>query len=231
MIVNHLKELYYRLFYCLLGWIFRFIVSYEFISELLSLLSSGCENKFQLTGPFEIVNIYFALSFWVGLFVLVPLIYFQTAIFLLPGIYKHEVPSFVFIFASLGLLWLSSLTFMSVFFPSILNFMLYFVPTDTSLDLSINFRLIEFLSFVLAVFKIVNITIYLPGILFILIVTGVLPKKRMLLSRKICLMVCLLLGALLTPPDIFSQMFVASSLMLFLEILRVAICFITRYLK
>jgi Sec-independent protein secretion pathway component TatC len=90
-------------------------------------------------------------------------------------------------------------------------------------------RLWEFLRILKGVFKLINCILYLPSIFFVRVLVQRLPVDWFLESRRITILICVFLGAIITPPDVFSQRIVATLLIGLLEIMRLALFFRKRY--
>jgi len=234
MFGTHIGEIANRSLYVVCSWALRFAVSYEYSVELVERRSSSAllklDQGFLLTGPLEILSTLIGLSAWTARFLSAPVLYFQIVLFFLPGLYRSETWSFLFIVAVLLGMWLLSATLRFWRMPLLWDFLFGLLPSgNETLDLDLHLRLSEYLGTIRWVFKLINLIVYFPTVLFVLFRFGYLPREWFIKSRRTTVLLCVVMGAVRTPPDILSQLLVASALILFMEVRRLSLYFMINY--
>lgn len=233
MLGSHISEIVARRLYVLLAWALRFVVGYEYSVELVERRSAAAlaqlDQGFLLTGPLEILSTLLGLSAWSARFLSAPRLYLQCALFMFPGLYRSEVRGFLCAYGRLCCLWFMSAVLRFARLPLLWGFLFGLLPGNEALDRDLHLRLSEYLGTVRWAFKLINVVIYLPAVLFLFTRFGYLPRDWFLKSRRTTLLMCVVLGACLTPPDVLSQLLVAGVLAGLLELRRLALCFVVRY--
>lgn len=168
-----------------------------------------------LLGPLEGLLIAFKISFWIGLVATSPLWLLCAIRFVMPALYAREV-HLVGIFCLLSALFMSAGVFFGWFFsiPLANQYLLNFNETigtnlwtlSSYLDYTIMMLLCSALAFELGL-----------GLLF-LVHTRILSKENMVQKRRHAFLGAFILGALLTPPDILTQVMMALPLIGLYEI-------------
>jgi sec-independent protein translocase protein TatC len=92
--------------------------------------------------------------------------------------------------------------------------------TSTLVDLQLSARILPFVSFVLGVGWQMGLCFQFPLYFFLLLRFGLLPLGAFArpLGRKVFFVLALVVAALLTPPDVFSQLFLVSCIQFFFEL-------------
>jgi sec-independent protein translocase protein TatC len=234
MFVTHINELVYRVLYVVIAWALGFVVSYEYSVELVERRSSSAMTQlnqgFLLTSPLEILSAMLNLSVWFARFRSAPILYAQTLLFILPGLYGSEVKSFVVFRGFRVGLWLSSAYLRLWILPFLWDFLFGLLPTGNDLlNFDLHLRLSEYLTTIKSIFKLINLVIYFPALLFIFFRMGYLPVDWFMKSRRISVLICLMFSAFMTPPDILSQLIIAGTLIVLMEIRRLVLLFRIRY--
>src|SRR5262244_15497 len=93
--LEHLNELRVRLMHSLGALVVGTILCWFFHEQIFHFLTQPLRNaypevKFITTGPTEAFMMYMKMSFFVGIFVVAPYIFFQAWAFIAPGLYAHE---------------------------------------------------------------------------------------------------------------------------------------------
>lgn len=178
-----------------------------------------CVSEFSL----NIININMAgqfmthmyISFMMGVVVAAPYIIYQFWKFVEPALYEHEKKnsgSTVLICSLLFIIGVLFSYFLIV--PLTLNF---FGSYHVSADVSNQISLSSYISTVVSVTISVGIVFELPVVLFFLTKAGLVSIDFLKKNRKYMLVIVLILSALVTPPDVFSQVLVTLPLMLLYE--------------
>lgn len=187
---------------------------YAFVSApLLELMPAGSSMiATEVASPFIAplrVTIYSAL--------IISLPYFLIELwgFISPGLYKKE-KTFVgpLILSSILLFYAGIVFAYFVVSPIILSFFISSAPDSIQVMTDIN----KYLDFVLKLFFAFGFAFEIPIATFLVITTGLVSKERIKTMRPYLIIGFFVIGMFLTPPDIFSQLFLAIPMWLLFEI-------------
>ena len=135
--------------------------------------------------------------------------------FIAPGLYKSEKTFVLPLLISSGVLFYAGVAFaFFVVSPIILNFFIAAAPDSIQVMTDIN----KYLDFVLKLFFAFGLAFEIPVATFLIISTGITNKKTIKKIRPYLIIGFFVLAMLLTPPDIFSQLFLAIPMWLLFEI-------------
>ncbi len=145
-----------------------------------------------------------------------PFVFYQFWAFVKPGLKSNEIQSVK------GITWfISILFFIGIAFgyyviaPLTVNFLGNFVITDNAKnDLIIS----DFLSTILSTIILTGIIFLLPVFIYIFAKLGIISSAFLKKYRKHSLVIVLVLAAIITPPDVFSQIVVTIPIMLLYEL-------------
>ena len=187
---------------------------YAFVSApLLELMPAGSSMiATEVASPFIAplrVTIYSVL--------IISLPYFLIELwgFISPGLYKKE-KTFVgpLILSSILLFYAGIVFAYFVVSPIILSFFISSAPDSIQVMTDIN----KYLDFVLKLFFAFGFAFEIPIATFLVITTGLVSKERIKTMRPYLIISFFVIGMFLTPPDIFSQLFLAIPMWLLFEI-------------
>ena len=187
---------------------------YAFVSSpLIELMPPGSSMiATEVASPFLaplIVTIYTALL------ISVPYFFIELWGFVSPGLYKRE-KAFVgpLILSSVALFYVGVVFAYFVVSPIILNFFISAAPDSIQVMTDIN----KYLDFVLKLFFAFGFAFEIPIATFLIITTGLISKNRIKSMRPYLIISFFVIGMFLTPPDIFSQLFLAIPMWLLFEV-------------
>ncbi|MBF0453784.1 MAG: twin-arginine translocase subunit TatC [Magnetococcales bacterium] len=220
-LVEHLIELRNRLMVSVLAILVGFLICYGFAEDLFTFLVLplrkilGPDAKMIYTGLHEAFFTYVKVSFFAGLFLAFPVILSQFWLFVAPGLYKHEKEVFLpFLVITPVLFFLGGALAYQFVFPLAFKFFLGFVtPTIEALP-----SLKEYLSLVIKLIFAFGLVFELPVGLLLLIKAGAISTAGLAAKRKYNIVLAFVAAAILTPPDPFTQVFLAIPIMLMYEI-------------
>jgi sec-independent protein translocase protein TatC len=159
------------------------------------------------TELYEAFSCFLWLSVCSSFIINLPLFAYSLIHFLVPGLFRHESKELIYLSKLFILLFMSLLT---VYMLYLLPFLVSFFTGFMSENLTCSIKLLDFSEFLLVI-------IYLS---FFTLVLGLISVLSTLENyRKFIYMLLILVVALLTPPDIFSLLFVSIPSILFMEIL------------
>lgn len=206
---SHLEELRKRLMISVGAWLVCFLGSYTFAEKLFGFIADPVRQalpegqKLVFITATEPFFTYLKVAALAGLLVALPVILWQIWAFIAPGLYSHE-KRFAVPFVGASFLCFAAGTYFGFFlvFPQIFKFLIEFglgggVEAMLSMGayLSISAKLL--LAF--------GLVFELPILMFFLGRMGVVDHHWLSRNRKYALLVAFALGAMLTPPDVFSQ--------------------------
>jgi sec-independent protein translocase protein TatC len=211
-LIAHLLELRNRLLYVILTVLILFACLfifandiYTYVSEpLRALLPEGATMiATDVASPFLTP---FKLTGVLAVFLAVPFILYQAWAFIAPGMYKHEKRIAIPLLISSVLLFYAGIAFAYyIVFPLIFGFFTSIAPEGVSIMTDIN----SYLNFILKLFFAFGIAFEIPIATILLIWTGVTTSEKLAAKRPYVVVVCFIVGMLLTPPDIISQSLLA----------------------
>lgn len=165
------------------------------------------------------------LAFFVALFASMPFILYQLWAFVSPGLYKHERKLAVPLLASSVLLFYIGCAFAYfLVLPAIFTFMTAVAPEGVAVMPDIS----RFLDFALVLFLAFGLCFEVPVALVILVAIGAVTTDQLVNSRPYTIVGAFVLAAILTPPDVISQLLLAIPMCLLYEVGIVAARFVAK---
>ena len=187
---------------------------YAFVaSPLLDILPAGSSMiATQVTSPFMAP---LKLVLFSALLITMPYLFYEIWMFMSPGLYKNEKSFVAPLMVSTILLFSAGVVFAYlVVLPIIFKFFIGVAPESIQVMTDIN----QYLSFVIKLIFAFGIAFEIPIATFLLIRTGIAKKESLIKARPYLIILFFVIGMLLTPPDIFSQLFLAIPMWLLFEI-------------
>jgi sec-independent protein translocase protein TatC len=159
-----------------------------------------------------------------GFLISLPVVLYQMWAFVAPGLYKHEQKMAMPIIVSSTLLFFCGMAFaFFVVFPSIFKTFATFTPVGVQMATDID----KYWSFALTMFIAFGITFETPVVLAVLTRAGIVTVKQLGEFRGYFIVAAFVIAAVVTPPDVLSQLFLAVPLVLLYEVGIVVSRFIT----
>ncbi|MEM7616943.1 MAG: twin-arginine translocase subunit TatC [Pseudomonadota bacterium] len=226
---EHFQELKYRLLITAIFFILAFITSYYFATDiynfllapLASLSNDVAVNKMIYTKLTEVFFTYVKLAFYTALFVSFPMIACQFYIFLAPALYKKEKKTLLpFLIASPILFFLGAFLVYNFIFPLAWEFLAGFQTDnlESNIPIKLEAKVSEYLILSIQLIFAFGIAFQLPLILLIMIKVGIIDRDFLVKNRKYAVIFTIIIAAILTPPDIISQIGLAIALLLLYEL-------------
>lgn len=227
-LLSHLLELRRRLLICLAVFIVAFGLSYYFadviynflVQPLAKVLGEDQNHRLIYTGLHEAFFTYLKLSFFTALFCTLPLTLIQIWKFIAPGLYKNERRSMVPLFAMTPILFtLGAALAFYVVMPLAWDFFVSFesLGNDTSLAVQLEARVSEYLDLVIKLLLAFGLSFELPILLLVLAKVGIATAQGLREYRRHAVVVAFLVAALITPPDLISQIALGTPIILLYE--------------
>lgn len=227
-LVEHIDELRKRVVYSSIVFVISFIVCYYFseniygflVKPLAATYNSAEGKRLIYTGLTEAFLTYLKVAFYGAVFISFPFWASQIYIFLAPGLYKKEKKVlFPFLLAAPILFLLGGALVYYFIFPAAWSFFLSFesLGSKQGLPIELEARISEYLSLVISLIIAFGVAFQMPILLTLLVKTGFITAQTLKEKRKYALIIVLLVAAFLTPPDIISQIGLATAMMLLYE--------------
>ena len=220
-LASHLLELRSRLIRILICFGFLALVGIPFSSDiytfaaspLLEILPSGSSMiATQVTSPLMAP---LKLVFFSALLITMPYLFYEMWMFMSPGLYKKEKTFIAPLMLSTIFLFLSGVAFAYfIVCPIIFKFFIGVAPESISVMTDIN----QYMNFVIKLIFAFGIAFEIPVATFLLIKSEIVKKETLVKARPYLVIVFFVLGMLLTPPDIFSQLFLAIPMWVLFEL-------------
>lgn len=227
-ILSHLLELRRRLLQCLLVFFVVFIGCYLMAEEIYHFLMQPLVTAFGdesgrrmiYTGLHEAFLTYLKLSFFAALFFTLPLILIQVWKFIAPGLYHNEKRAVSILFAMTPVLFVSgaALAFYVVF-PMAWGFFISFESEAVAgaLPVQLEARVSEYLGLVIQLILAFGLSFELPVVLLLMAYAGMISSATLISGRRYAIVIIYAAAALITPPDLISQIALGTPILLLYE--------------
>ena len=211
-LTTHLQELRRRLVLSFIAVGAGFALCYAFSESIFDILSAPLLKMMPTGGSLIFTSVaeafftYMKVAFISGLILASPFVLYQIWAFVAPGLYRHEkkyVIPFVLagsFFFAIGILFAYYVA-LPVGFKFLLGFATDFIKPLPSMK--------EYLSFSIKFLLAFGLVFEFPVVLVLLVRIGVVDAKTLAKQRKYAILLIFIFAAILTPPDIISQLIVA----------------------
>lgn len=226
-LLEHLIELRNRLIYSVVALLIAFGVCYMFAEDIFGFLVEplakvlGHDKRLIYTGLTEAFFTYVKVSFYAALFISFPIIASQLYMFVAPGLYRNERKAFMpFLIATPFLFVLGAALAYYFVFPLAWGFFAGFQTTgsETSMAIELEAKVDQYLSLVLALIFAFGLAFQLPVALSLLVRAGLVSAEALAKKRRFAIVIVFLAAAVMTPPDLISQVSLAVPLLILYEI-------------
>jgi len=219
-LVEHLLELRTRLLRALAGLAVVLLVLLPFANKLYAWLAAPLLEKLPAGGQLIAVQVaspFFTplkLAFFVALLVSAPWLLYQAWAFVAPGLYQREKRLAMPLLVSAVALFYAGCAFAYfVVLPAVFGFLTTIKPEGVAMMTDIN----AYLDFVLVIFLAFGASFQLPVALVILVSLGWVTPEQLRAGRGYAVVGIFILAALITPPDVISQLLLAIPMCLLYE--------------
>jgi sec-independent protein translocase protein TatC len=216
-LIQHIGELRDRLMKAAIALVITTAISFLFTTDIIKILliPTGQERLVTLS-PTENFTTYFRVALFTGIALAMPVILYEIYAYIDPALYPKERRFIRIMGVPIIALFAGGMAFC------------YFVMLPRAMEFLINFggevfdnqlRASEYLSFVTMFILGIGLMFEVPVIIYTLIRVHVVDRAWLGKQRRYVVLVCFLLGALITPtPDPFNQALVAIPMYLLFEL-------------
>ena len=230
-LTEHLVELRRRLLYCLAAITVLFFVCYYFAPQIYAFLAQpladalaekgSADRRMIYTGLHEAFFTYVKVAFFAAMFLAFPLTAIQVWRFVAPGLYKNERHAFLpFLIATPVLFFIGGAVAYYIVFPMAWHFFLGFEVAQDGMGLPIQLeaKVDQYLGLVMQLIFAFGICFEMPVVMTLLGRAGIISSRAMREKRRYAIVIAFIIAAVLTPPDVLSQISLAIPTILLYEI-------------
>jgi len=230
-LMSHLIELRHRLIRALLSILIVFLCLFYWAKDLYALLAQPLLASLPQGGQMiatDVVGVFLVpmkVALMVAFLIALPYVLYQAWAFIAPGLYAHEKRLALPLVTTSVLLFFVGMAFAYfLVFPAVFGFMAQIAPEGVAWMTDID----KYLSFVLTSFIAFGVTFEVPVVVIVLVKMGIVELETLKGWRPYIIVAAFVIGAIFTPPDVVSQLFLAVPLCLLYELGLLLVRFISK---
>jgi len=232
-LMAHLIELRTRLLWSLVGFVIAFLICFYFAQPIFDFLAAPLakalkENQVSdqqvlrviYTDVTEVFFTQVKVAAFGALCIAFPIIATQIWLFVAPGLYKHEKGAFLPFLLATPVMFLVGASFMfEVILPLALKFFLHYQRAggNGTLSVQLEAKVGEYISLIMRLIIAFGACFELPVLLTLLAKVGIVSSDALKRKRRYAIVFVFIAAAIVTPPDVFSQVSLAVPLLILYE--------------
>ena len=230
-LIEHLMELRQRLLWSVGAFFIAFALCYYFSTNIYGFLArplanvlfeqGGGDRRMIFTALYEAFFTYLKVAFFGAIFFSFPIWATQLWLFIAPGLYRSEKRTIMPFLVASPILFLAGAALAYYFiFPLAWQFFISFEtpPGTGGIPIQLEAKVSEYLSLVMHMILAFGIAFQMPVVLVLLCKIGVLNVETLRKGRRYAVVIMFIVAAIITPPDVISQVGLAIPLILLYEI-------------
>lgn len=221
-LLDHLIELRQRLLYCVIALMLAFGVCFTFADDIFAFLVQPLvkakASQLIYTKLYEAFFVEIKVALFAAFLIAFPIIANQIWLFIAPGLYRAEKRAFLpFLIATPILFAMGAALAYYVVMPTVFTFLLGFQTTEAGIPQQALPAMDDYLSFVMGLIFAFGFCFLLPVLLMLLARAGIVNVAQLRAFRRYAIVGAFVVAAVLTPPDVISQLLLAIPLMVLYE--------------
>ena len=220
--LSHLYELRDRVIKSALAIIIIFVCLVYWAPDIFHLFAQPLLEALPVGGKMIVTDVtgsFFVpmkVTMLVAFIIALPVVMYQLWAFIAPGLYMHERKLILPLVVSSYTLFISGMAFAYfLVFPTVFKFMAsYNAPLGAEMSTDID----NYLSFAMTTFLAFGITFEVPVVVVVLVRMGMVPLAKLKEIRPYVIVGAFVISAVVTPPDVLSQLLLAVPMTLLYEL-------------
>lgn len=220
-LISHLVELRSRLLRAVIAILLVFLALFPFANRIYSLVALPLIERLPAGASMvaiDVITPFFTpvkLTFFAAIFIAVPYLLYQAWAFVAPGLYRKEKRLAVPLLVSATVLFYGGAAFAYfLVMPLVFGFLTATVPEGVAMMTDIS----HYLDFVLVMFLAFGCCFEIPVAVVILAIIGVVTPEQLKSGRPYVIVGAFVVAAVVTPPDVLSQLLLAIPMCLLYEV-------------
>ncbi len=218
--ISHLIELRTRLLRAIIGLVVVFVALFHWSGDIYALIAMPMLHSLPRGGQMiatEVTTPFFVpmkVTMMAAFLITLPHTLYQAWAFVAPGLYDHEKRLIAPLIVASTILFMLGMSFAYfLVFPVVFHFMNSVAPTGVAVMTDIS----KYLDFVLGMFLAFGVTFEVPIAVILLVKFGVVSVDKLKEARSYVIVGAFIVAAVVTPPDVLSQIMLAVPLWLLYE--------------
>jgi len=217
-LLEHLVELRNRLIYSITAFFIAFLFCFAFAKNVFDFLTKPLVTALAndpnhtvasvliYTALYETFFTYVKVGMFGALCLAFPFMAYQLWMFIAPGLYRHERNAFVPFLVATPVMFIAGASFV---YYLMLPFAIKFFLSYETADIQLQARVGEYLSFVMTLIFAFGFCFEMPVLLTLLGRVGIVTSAGLAGARRYAIVGVFVVAAVVTPPDIISQLSLA----------------------